>query len=110
MLIQLIKATSIPTVKCHLINENVCFLKMYFTLYPVIQFLPTSHLSVSYSIPAFSGFFALCIIILILYLENFIHLREIYITLLVCFSICHMYRTLLSETNVNDYAKVRNTD
>ena len=35
------------------------------------------------------------------------HLREIYITLLVCFSICHMYRTLLSETNVNDYAKVK---
>ena len=41
--------------------------------------------------------------------RNIIYLREIYLSLLVCFSICHVTIHCYLRL-VNDYSKVRNTD
>ena len=91
----------------HLIIVNVCgFLKN--VSHFINHFYPR-HLSVSYSIPAFSLFSFFCLGIINIVFRNFIHLREIYLSLLVCFSICHVTVHCYLRL-VNDYSKVRNTD
>ena len=79
----MIKATSIPTVKFHLINVNVWVFLKCISLYK--SFLPKCHLSVSYSIPAFSPFFILLLRYISVF-RNVIHLREIFIGLVGFFS------------------------
>ena len=90
-------------------NHSECVWFFFINVSHFINHFYPRHLSVSYSIPAFSLFSFFCLGIINIVFRNFIHLREIYLSLLVCFSICHLTVHCYLRL-VNDYSKVRNTD